>query len=116
MEPKKNPKADLSKRSVLFFQLGLILILGLSYLAIEWKTYEKEAIDIGQLQMDDMLEEDVPITELNTPPPPPPPAIKTISGAVTLVYPSSDGKPGPAVDIPEAPPPPAERQDEGPQA
>ena len=62
MEPKKNPKADLSKRSVLFFQLGLILILGLSYLAIEWKTYEKEAIDIGQLQMDDMLEEDVPIS------------------------------------------------------
>ena len=73
MEPKKNPKADLSKRSVLFFQLGLILILGLSYMAIEWKTYEKKAIDIGQLQMDDMIEEDVPITELNTPPPPPPP-------------------------------------------
>ena len=59
MEPKKNPKADLSKRSVLFFQLGLILILGLSYAAIEWKTYEKEAIDIGQLNMDDVLEEDV---------------------------------------------------------
>ena len=66
MEPKKNPKADLSKRSVLFFQLGLILILGLSYMAIEWKTYEKKAIDIGQLQMDDMIEEDVTdVTILN---------------------------------------------------
>lgn len=73
MEPKKNPKVDLTKRSVFFFQIGLILILGLSYAAIEWKTYEKEAIDIGQLNMDDLLEEDVPITELNTPPPPPPP-------------------------------------------
>ncbi|HEA31152.1 MAG TPA: energy transducer TonB, partial [Leeuwenhoekiella sp.] len=66
MEPKKNPKKDLSRRSVLFLQLGLILILGLSYVAIEWKTYDKEAIDIGKLNVDDVLEEDVPITELNT--------------------------------------------------
>lgn len=73
MEPKKNPKADLSRRSVLFFQLGLILILALTYGAIEWKTYEKEDIDIGQVNMDELLEEEVPITELNTPPPPPPP-------------------------------------------
>ena len=73
MEPKKNPKADLGRRSVLFFQIGLILILALTYGAIEWKTYEKKAIDIGQLDMDDVLEEDIPITELNTPPPPPPP-------------------------------------------
>ena len=27
MEPKKNPKADLSKKSVFFLQLGLILVL-----------------------------------------------------------------------------------------
>ncbi len=73
MEYKKSPKKDLGRRSVLFFQLGLILVLGLSYMAIEWKTYDKEAIDIGQLNVDNVLEEDVPITELNTPPPPPPP-------------------------------------------
>ncbi|WP_424493103.1 energy transducer TonB [Salinimicrobium sp. GXAS 041] len=74
MEPKKNPKADLSRRSVLFFQVGMILILLITWRAIEWKTYDKEAIDTGMVNMDDFEEEDVPITELqNTPPPPPPP-------------------------------------------
>ncbi len=73
MEPKKNPKADLRKNSVLYFQIGLILILFLTWQAIEMKTYPDE-IDIGQVQVDDLLDEDVPITEIqNTPPPPPPP-------------------------------------------
>lgn len=74
MEPKKNPKADISRRSVLFFQIGMILMLAITYVAIEWKTYDREDIDTGMVNMDDFEEEDVPITELqNTPPPPPPP-------------------------------------------
>lgn len=73
MKPKKNPKADLSKRSLLFFQIGMIVILLVSWQAIEWKTYDKEAIDTGLVSMEEFEEEDVPITELNTPPPPPPP-------------------------------------------
>lgn len=74
MEPKKNPKADLTRRSVLFLQLGLILVLFITWQAIEWKTYDKEAIDTGQLDMDELDDEEIPITEMqNTPPPPPPP-------------------------------------------
>lgn len=73
MKPKKNPKADIAKRSVLFFQIGLILVLFITWRAIEWKTYDKDAIDTGIVQMDMLEEEEVPITELNTPPPPPPP-------------------------------------------
>lgn len=73
MKSKKNPKADLSRRSVLFFQIGMIVMLFITWRAIEWKTYDKEAIDAGMVNMDDFEEEDVPITELNTPPPPPPP-------------------------------------------
>jgi len=73
MEPKKNPKADLRKRSVIFFQIGLIAILALTYISIEWKTYDSNDINLGQLNVDDELDEDIPITELNTPPPPPPP-------------------------------------------
>ena len=74
MEPKKNPKADLTKRSVLFLQLGLILVLFIAWQAIEWKTYEKDNIDLGQLDLGDLDDEEIPITEiLNTPPPPPPP-------------------------------------------
>ena len=73
MKPKKNDKADLSKKSVLFFQIGMILILFITWRAIEWKTYDREAIDTGMVEMDAFEEEDVPITELATPPPPPPP-------------------------------------------
>ena len=72
MEPKKNPKADLRRRSLLFFQLGLVFILALTYIVIENKTYDNSGRDAGQVLVDDDLE-DVPITELNTPPPPPPP-------------------------------------------
>lgn len=73
MKPKKNPKADLKKRSMLFFQIGMILVLFITWQAIEWKTYDKEAIDLGLVDMNALEEEDVPITQLNTPPPPPPP-------------------------------------------
>src|SRR5690606_6758885 len=74
MEPKKNPKADLTKRSVLFLQLGLILVLFITWQAIEWKTYDRDAMDIGELNLDDLDDEEIPITEIqNQPPPPPPP-------------------------------------------
>lgn len=73
MEPKKNPKADLTKRSVLFFQIGMIIMLFVAWQAIEWKTYDKDAVDIGQLNLDDEDEEEIPITEFIPPPPPPPP-------------------------------------------
>ncbi|WP_373057864.1 energy transducer TonB [Zunongwangia sp. H14] len=42
MKPKKNPKADLSRKWVLFLQIGLILVLLLTLNAIEWKTYTSE--------------------------------------------------------------------------
>lgn len=74
MENKKNPKADLTKRSMLFFQLGMILILFLSWQAIEYKSYDRSALDAGLLDLGDELEEDIPITEqFKQPPPPPPP-------------------------------------------
>lgn len=57
----------------MFFQIGMIVMLFITWRAIEWKTYDREAIDTGMVNMDDFEEEDVPITELNTPPPPPPP-------------------------------------------
>ncbi|GAA3508805.1 hypothetical protein GCM10022393_20660 [Aquimarina addita] len=74
MEPKKNPKVDLTKRSALFLQLGLILVLFVTWQAIEWKTYDRSNVDIGQVDLDELEEEEIPITQnLNTPPPPPPP-------------------------------------------
>ena len=73
MEPKKNPKADLNRRSMLFFQLGMILMLLITWRAIEYKSYDRTAIDTGIVDVGDELEEDIPITDQITPPPPPPP-------------------------------------------
>ena len=75
MEIKKNPKVDLSKNSSLYFVIGLALILFISWQAIEWKTYEKDLYDYEALDVDEEVDEEIPITEqLKTPPPPPPPA------------------------------------------
>ena len=74
MRPKKNPKADLSKHSSLYFVIGLSVILLISWQAIEWKTYEKDLYGYEALNVDDDDDEEVPITEqIKTPPPPPPP-------------------------------------------
>ena len=74
MEPKKNPKADVSRNGSVYFAVGLALMLLFTYNTINYKTYDKEAVDIGQLNLDDELDEEIPITEqIQTPPPPPPP-------------------------------------------
>jgi len=73
MQAKKNPKADLNKDRNLYFVMGLTLVLGVTWGAIEYKTYEK-VFDLAALDMLEEDDEDIPITEqLKTPPPPPPP-------------------------------------------
>ena len=73
MEPKKNPKVDLTKNSSLYFVIGLSIVLLITWRVIEWKTY-KNVYDYEALTVDDDDDDDVPITEqLKTPPPPPPP-------------------------------------------
>jgi protein TonB len=51
----------------------LVLVLGLTLLAFEWKTYDKKIIDQNTRKATDVLEEIVLQTQQNTPPPPPPP-------------------------------------------
>ncbi len=74
MEHKKNPKSDVSRNSSLYFAVGLALMLAISYMAINYKTYDKKDVVADTLNLDDELEEEIPITQqLVTPPPPPPP-------------------------------------------
>lgn len=74
MEPKKNPKFDLSRNSSLYFVIGLASMLFICWQALEWKTYEKTNYDYQMLDIEDDEDEEVPITEqIKTPPPPPPP-------------------------------------------
>lgn len=70
MEVKKTTKADLNKRTLLFLQIGLILVLLIAYFILQWRSYDKAEIvqDVYSNQPLDDLE--IPITVLPTPPPP----------------------------------------------
>ena len=73
MEVKKYPKFDLDRNSMLFFQIGMIVMLFLSWQALEWKTAPTNDLDQSMVVDDALLDEVIPITNPLTPPPPPPP-------------------------------------------
>ena len=75
MEPKKNPKADLSKRSTTFILIGLVLALLFTWRTLEYKQSEIQVTDLGNAHYDLDEDEELVITERpeNQPPPPPPP-------------------------------------------
>lgn len=74
MEPKKNPNADVGRNSAIYLAVGLLLMLGITNYAINYKSYDQSDVVGDRLNLDDELEEEIPITEqLQTPPPPPPP-------------------------------------------
>ncbi|MFY0629113.1 MAG: energy transducer TonB [Flavobacteriaceae bacterium] len=84
MEIKKNPKSNLENYSKLFMQLGLVLALFITYVAIEKKTFDRQFSDLGDVNMNADLEEEPPITERiepeipKTPPPPTPEKIEVV--------------------------------------
>ncbi|WP_435413986.1 energy transducer TonB [Polaribacter aestuariivivens] len=81
MEIKKNPKSNLENYSKIFMQIGLVLALFITFVAIEKKTYDKTIGDLGVVNMNALMEEDIPITERvipETPKAPPPPAPEKI--------------------------------------
>ncbi|MBL6656390.1 MAG: energy transducer TonB [Flavobacteriaceae bacterium] len=75
MELKKNPKADINQNSGFYFVIGLAVVMLVVWRALEYKKYDKtNDYDIA-LNVEDQLDEEVPMTEqIKTPPPPPPPA------------------------------------------
>jgi len=73
MKAKKNPKISIERKRGLFFQIGLVITLMVVLVAFEWKSYEKTDYSLGQLQMDDLEDEMIPITRQEEKPPPPPP-------------------------------------------
>ena len=70
--PKKSPKANVSRNGSIYFAVGLVLMLFVSYQTINYKSYDKSNVDIGSLDLEKEIEEEIPIIDLVKPPPPPP--------------------------------------------
>ncbi len=83
MKAKKNPEVDLRRNTSLFFAVGLNLMLFLTWAALDMKSYEKEEIAINVIDVEAIVEEEIPSININTPPPPPPP--KVASEVITIV-------------------------------
>ncbi len=75
MKAKKNPEVDLRRNMSLFFSVGLCLMLFLTWAALNMKSYDKEDLVINVLDVESLIEEEIPVVNINTPPPPPPPQI-----------------------------------------
>ncbi|MFT5802668.1 MAG: protein TonB [Nonlabens sp.] len=77
----KYPEVDAFGLSGTFFNVGLLMALGITILAFSWTTYEK-VIDVSQYMED--LEEEIEVEPPRTaeppppPPPPPPPVIEEV--------------------------------------
>ncbi|MCC5928527.1 MAG: energy transducer TonB [Cyclobacteriaceae bacterium] len=71
MEVKKYPKADLTKKSGLFLNIGMVLSLLIIITAFEWKFYnDSSTVDLGMVN--DNFEDLMDIPQTEQPPPPPP--------------------------------------------
>ncbi|MBO8470202.1 MAG: energy transducer TonB [Bacteroidetes bacterium] len=86
MEIKKSPKANLENKKLLFTEIGLIIALGVVYLAFDWSTAEKQVSVFEETAEVVEAEEMVPITQ-ETPPPPPTaaPKIPVLSDQIDIV-------------------------------
>jgi protein TonB len=85
METKKSKKADLENKRNTFFLIGLVLALGATFMAFEWKVKPHASETLGVLQSKEVEEEIIPITrapEVKPPPPPPPPKVVEVLNIV----------------------------------
>jgi len=85
MEIKKAPKVDLERKKGIFFEIGLVLALGILLYAFEWKTETKKTQDMQGPEVEQVEEEIIPVTTQNTPPPPPPPPAPKLTDLINIV-------------------------------
>jgi protein TonB len=78
MQVKKSEKASLEKDKLVYVLMGLVFVLSLIYVALEWT--EKEVTKYEVTDTEFLFEEEVEIqqTSQETPPPPPPPAVQEV--------------------------------------
>ena len=78
MHIKKSENASLEKDKLVYALMGLVFVLSLCYVALEWTEKEVTKYDVTDTEF--LFEEEVEIqqTSQETPPPPPPPAVQEV--------------------------------------
>ena len=78
MEIKKSERASLEKDKLVYVLMGLVFVLSLVYVALEWTEQEVTKYEVTDTEF--LFEEEVEIqqTTQETPPPPPPPAVQEV--------------------------------------
>lgn len=78
MELKKTPKADLENKRNIFIQMGLVIALGIVFVAFNIHDSVRSAAGFGDMDATTIEDEVIPVTraeEIKPPPPPPPPKV-----------------------------------------
>ena len=81
MEVKKNPNVDPKRNSTLYFQIGLVAVLLLTYVGIELKSEDPRPEKVELVIENNFVDEDIAIITMPPSqklPPPPPPAPEVI--------------------------------------
>ena len=78
MHIKKSEKASLENDKLIYVLMGLVFVLSLCYVALEWTEQEVTKYEVTDTEF--LFEEEVEIqqTTQETPPPPPPPAVQEV--------------------------------------
>ena len=78
MHIKKSEKASLESDKLVYVLMGLVFVLSLVYVALEWTEREVTKYEVTDTEF--LFEEEVEIqqTSQETPPPPPPPAVQEV--------------------------------------
>ncbi len=85
MEVKKSPKADLESKRGIWLLLGVILSLGIMFVAFEWSERDKKFNTDTGLAAVQFEEEIVPITEQEEKQAPPPPEAPKVEEVLEIV-------------------------------
>jgi protein TonB len=84
MEIKKTAKADLTRKSSLFFSISLLITMTIIITAFEWRDYSHKEVDLLVTAGSIFDEPNVPLTEI---PPPEPPKVPQ---PIIVVVPNED--------------------------
>lgn len=91
MEIKKSPKADIESSRMTSILIGLVVALGILFVAFEWAQSEMKVYDEA---LQEAVEEDEEMVEVTfrdeTPPPPPPPEPETVLSDVIDIKENTD--------------------------